>query len=56
MVEFDPGRDIDQAANDVRDAVGRVLVDLPDEADTPQIIKTDSDDEPVIRVASPATA
>ncbi|EWY41689.1 multidrug transporter [Skermanella stibiiresistens SB22] len=51
VVEFVTSRDIDQAANDVRDAVGRVLVDLPDEADTPEIVKTDSDAQPILRIA-----
>ena len=51
VIEFDIGRDIDQAANDVRDAVGRVRGDLPDEVDEPQIVKSDSDAEPVMRLA-----
>ena len=50
-IEFEPGRDIDEAANDVRDAVARVRVDLPDEVDEPQITKSDDDDDPVIRVS-----
>ena len=54
-IEFEPGRDIDEAANDVRDAVARVRADLPDEVDEPQITKSDSDDDPVMRIASPAT-
>jgi multidrug efflux pump len=51
VIEFDIGRDIDQAANDVRDAVGRVRRDLPDEVDEPQIVKSDSDADPVMRLA-----
>ena len=50
-IEFEPGRNIDEAANDVRDAVARVRVDLPDEVDEPQITKSDDDDDPVIRVS-----
>ena len=50
-IEFEPGRDIDEAANDVRDAVARVRADLPDEVDEPQVTKSDDDDDPVIRVS-----
>ncbi len=38
-VEFDISRDIDEAANDIRDRVGRVVNRLPDEADSPRISK-----------------
>jgi multidrug efflux pump len=51
FIEFEPDRDIDEAANDVRDAVGRVRGDLPDEADEPQIAKSDSDADPVLRLS-----
>lgn len=51
VVEFETGRDIDQAANDVRDAVGRIRASLPDAADEPRIIKNDSDADPVMRIA-----
>jgi multidrug efflux pump len=51
VIEFEPSRDIDEAANDVRDAVARVRGDLPDEADEPQITKSDSDSDPVMRIA-----
>ncbi|WP_029011270.1 efflux RND transporter permease subunit [Azospirillum halopraeferens] len=40
-VEFDPGRDIDAAANDVRDRVNRALRDLPDGIDAPEVAKVD---------------
>ncbi|SLN70417.1 efflux RND transporter permease subunit [Oceanibacterium hippocampi] len=50
-IEFELGRDIDEAANDVRDAVGRVRGRLPDEVDEPQVIKNDSDSDPVMRLA-----
>ncbi len=39
------------AANDVRDAIGRVTNQLPDDADEPQIIKADSDSQPIMRLA-----
>ncbi|NCF59002.1 MAG: MMPL family transporter [Gammaproteobacteria bacterium] len=41
-LEFSRDRDIDGAANDVRDRVSGVLGMLPDEADPPQITKQDS--------------
>jgi len=47
-VEFSLGRDIDAAANDVRDRVARVLESLPDEADPPEIAKVDNDTRPVM--------
>jgi multidrug efflux pump len=43
-VEFDTGRDIGAAANDIRDRVSGVLDDLPVEADPPDIQKVDSSD------------
>ncbi len=46
-VEFDISRDIDQAANDVRDKVARVVNRLPEEADKPVIAKSDSDAHPI---------
>jgi multidrug efflux pump len=50
-IEFVTGRDIDEAANDVRDAVGRVRGDLPEEVDEPQVVKNDADADPVMRLA-----
>jgi len=41
-VEFRTGRDVDAAANDIRDRVSRVLDDLPVEADPPEIQKVDA--------------
>ena len=41
-LEFSVTRDIDAAANDVRDRVARVLSRLPDEADSPIVAKVDS--------------
>jgi multidrug efflux pump len=38
-IEFDISRDIDEAANDIRDRVGRVVNRLPEEADSPRISK-----------------
>src|ERR671918_628083 len=50
-IEFEPDRNIDEAANDVRDAVARVRGDLPDEVEEPRITKSDDDDDPVMRIA-----
>ncbi len=41
-VEFSLDRDIEAAANDVRERVSRVIRMLPEEADAPQIIKQDA--------------
>lgn len=41
-IEFSRDRDIDAAANDVRDRVSRVLNNLPDEAEPPEVSKQDS--------------
>ena len=51
VIEFEPGRNIDEAANDVRDAVARVRPDLPDDVDEPQVAKSDSDSDPMMRIA-----
>jgi len=47
-LEFVPERNVDEAANDVRDRVSRVADDLPPEADPPEIGKVDFNAEPVI--------
>jgi multidrug efflux pump len=47
-LEFIPERDVDEAANDVRDRVSRVAAQLPPEADPPEIGKVDFNAEPVI--------
>jgi len=47
-VEFDTGRDIDGAANHVRDRVSAILGDLPDEADPPEIQKVDANDDVIM--------
>ena len=45
VLEFELDRDIDNAANDVRDRVARVLNQLPDEADPPEVRKSESDEQ-----------
>jgi multidrug efflux pump len=47
-IEFRPGRDIDSAANDVRDRVGSVTEDLPEEALAPEVRKVDADAQPIL--------
>jgi|TARA_B100002003_G_scaffold250303_1_gene289247 multidrug efflux pump len=46
-VEFSIDRDIDQAANDIRDRVARVVNRLPEDADPPRIAKADADARPI---------
>ena len=41
-LEFGPDRNIDGAANDVRDRVSRILNNLPEESDPPEVSKRDS--------------
>ncbi|HWP64566.1 MAG TPA: efflux RND transporter permease subunit [Candidatus Limnocylindria bacterium] len=50
-VEFDVSRDLDAAANDVRDRVARVLRDLPEEAEAPIVAKQDADAAPIMWLA-----
>ncbi len=47
-IEFSLSRDIEAAANDVRDAVSRVLDRMPPEADPPEIEKAESDSEVIV--------
>ncbi len=47
-VEFSADRPIDAAANDIRDRIGRVLDDLPDEAEPPEIRKSGADGEAIM--------
>lgn len=48
QLEFEWGSDLDAAANDVRDVIGRVQSQLPDEADIPTIFKFSSSMIPVV--------
>ncbi|EON92023.1 multidrug resistance protein [Marinobacter lipolyticus SM19] len=47
-IEFNTSRNVDIAANDVRDAVSRISNELPDEADPPVVSKADSDARPMM--------
>lgn len=50
-LEFNYGTDIDVAVNDIRDKLDMVKGNLPDDADTPQILKFDSSSIPVMTLA-----
>ncbi|THF57961.1 efflux RND transporter permease subunit [Ollibium composti] len=50
-IEFNDGVDLNVAASDVRDAVGRVANQIPEEADPPRIIKADANSDAVMRLA-----
>ena len=49
-IEFSISRDVDIAANDVRDAVSRIADELPEEAAAPVVQKADSDARPMMWV------
>jgi multidrug efflux pump len=50
-VEFIPERDIDAAANDVRDRVARIRSLLPDEVDEPVVSKIEADAQAIMWIA-----
>jgi multidrug efflux pump len=50
-IEFELGRNVDEAANDVRDRVSRVRGSLPREADEPIIQKVDANAQPIVWLA-----
>lgn len=54
-LEFSDAIDLAVAANDVRDAIGRITQNLPDEADAPQIVKADLDSSAILRLAVTST-
>ncbi|PHQ70355.1 MAG: multidrug transporter AcrB [Sneathiella sp.] len=47
-VEFNLGRDIEEATNDIRSRVSRIINVLPEEADSPRISKSESDARPIM--------
>ncbi|MCC7396202.1 MAG: efflux RND transporter permease subunit [Planctomycetes bacterium] len=51
LITFDLGRDVDTAAQDVRDRIAQVLRRLPDDVEPPVVGKFDSDSGPVLTVA-----
>jgi len=50
-VQFELSRDLEAAANDVRDRVARARRDLPEEVEDPIVAKQDADSRPVIWLA-----
>ena len=50
-LEFSDTTDIGQAASDIRDALGRIANQLPDNAEEPRIVKADADSQPIMRLA-----
>lgn len=50
-VEFSDSTDLNVAASDTRDALGRVTNNMPDGADDPRIVKADANSDPVMRLA-----
>jgi len=47
-ITFTLDRGVEDAANDVRDRVSRVLSQLPQDAQSPQITKADADQQPIV--------
>lgn len=47
-LDFETSRNIDDAANDVRDSIGGAVGALPEEASSPRISKSGTDDNPII--------
>jgi multidrug efflux pump len=54
-IQFTLDRSLEEAANDVRDAVSRVAQQLPDQADPPQINKANADAQPIMQLALRST-
>ena len=54
-ISFKLSRNLDAAANDVRDAVSRVTAQLPQQADPPQIQKANADAAPIMFISFTST-
>ncbi|MDR0687434.1 MAG: efflux RND transporter permease subunit, partial [Prevotellaceae bacterium] len=50
IVEFELSRDMESAANDVRDKVSRSLYRLPKDCDPPTVSKADADSDPILMI------
>ncbi|MBK9304118.1 MAG: efflux RND transporter permease subunit [bacterium] len=50
-IEFELSRDVDEAANDVRDRVSRARGSLPPEAEDPVVEKVDTNAQPIVWLA-----
>lgn len=51
IATFNLDRNIDDAAQDIRDRVSGILADLPEDTEPPTVFKNDNDSTPVITVA-----
>ena len=51
LLEFDYGANLDAKTNDIRDRVDRVRQMLPDDADSPSIMRFDPASLPILRIA-----
>ncbi|MDR1022197.1 MAG: efflux RND transporter permease subunit [Prevotellaceae bacterium] len=49
-VEFELGRDMESAANDVRDKVSKSIYLLPKDCDPPTVSKADADSDPILMI------
>ena len=54
-IQFTLDRNVDDAANDVRDAVSRTISQLPEEADPPQVQKANADSQPIMYLSFAST-
>jgi multidrug efflux pump len=54
-IQFTLDRNLDEAANDVRDVVSRVTRNLPVQADPPQISKANADSSPILFLSLTST-
>lgn len=50
-VEFNDDADLNTAAADIRDSLGRAARDLPEDSTEPRIVKADANADPVMRLA-----
>ena len=50
-IEFTPDVDLDSAASDVREAVSRVMRELPDRVEQVVVVKADEDSEAIVNLA-----
>ncbi|MBN2172898.1 MAG: efflux RND transporter permease subunit [Bacteroidales bacterium] len=49
-IEFNPGMDLDDAANDVRDKVSQAIRNLPPDSDPPVVSKADADAQTILSI------
>jgi hydrophobe/amphiphile efflux-1 (HAE1) family protein len=50
-IEFRPGVDLDSAASDVREAVSRIMRQLPDRLEQVVVVKADDDSDSIVNIA-----